>query len=42
MAETIIARQSELAALDDFLEGIPGGTRALLFEGEAGIGKSKF
>jgi DNA-binding CsgD family transcriptional regulator len=41
VAETIIARQSELAALDDFLDGIPDGTRALLFEGEAGIGKTR-
>ena len=40
MVGSIIARQSELAALDDFLAGIAEGPEALFFEGEAGIGKT--
>ena len=41
MVGSIIARQSELAALDDFLAGIAEGPQALFFEGEAGIGKTR-
>ena len=41
MVESIIARQSELAALDDFLSGIAEGPHALFFEGAAGIGKTR-
>jgi DNA-binding CsgD family transcriptional regulator len=37
----IIARQSELAAIDDFLERISEGPRGLFLEGEAGIGKTR-
>ena len=40
MVGSIIARQSELAILDDFLAGIAEGPEALFFEGEAGIGKT--
>ena len=41
MVGSIIARQSELAALDDFLSGIADGPQALFFEGAAGIGKTR-
>jgi DNA-binding CsgD family transcriptional regulator len=41
MVGNIIARQSELAALDDFLAGLAEGPQALFFEGEAGIGKTR-
>jgi DNA-binding CsgD family transcriptional regulator len=41
MVESIIARQSELAALDDFLESAPEWPRAFYFEGAAGIGKTR-
>src|SRR5439155_4512215 len=36
----LIGRQEELAALIGFLGGLRGGPRALVFEGEAGIGKT--
>ena len=41
MAEGIIARQSELAALDDFLASADEWPAALYFEGAAGIGKTR-
>jgi DNA-binding CsgD family transcriptional regulator len=41
MVGSIIARQSELAALDDFLESAHAWPRALYFEGAAGIGKTR-
>jgi DNA-binding CsgD family transcriptional regulator len=41
VVQSIIARQSELAVLDDFLAGIAEGPQALFFEGEAGIGKTR-
>ncbi len=40
MAEQIVGRRSELAALSEFLEAVPAGGAALLFEGDAGIGKT--
>jgi predicted ATPase len=40
MAEPIIGRRSELKALARFVEAVPMGGRALLIEGEAGIGKT--
>ena len=40
MAEPIIGRRSELRALGRFVEAVPAGGRALLIEGEAGIGKT--
>ncbi|MDQ3895495.1 MAG: AAA family ATPase, partial [Actinomycetota bacterium] len=36
----IIGRETELALLADFLDNLPGQPRALLVEGEAGIGKT--
>ena len=36
----IIGRDGELAALEAFLDDVQGGCRALVLEGEAGIGKS--
>jgi DNA-binding CsgD family transcriptional regulator len=41
MVGSIIARQSELAALDDFLERSDDWPSALYFEGAAGIGKTR-
>jgi DNA-binding CsgD family transcriptional regulator len=41
MVEAIVGRQSELTALDAFLERIPEGPQGLFFEGEAGIGKTR-
>ena len=41
MVGSIIARQSELAALDDFLERARESPQALYFEGAAGIGKTR-
>ncbi len=41
MVGSIIARQSELAALDDFLESVDEWPSALYFEGAAGIGKTR-
>ncbi len=40
MAEQIVGRRRELAALGEFLEAVPEGGSALLFEGDAGIGKT--
>ena len=40
MADEIIGRREELLALDGFLEAVPAGGRALLLEGDAGIGKT--
>jgi AAA ATPase domain len=40
MAEPIIGRRSELKALARFVEAVHVGGRALLIEGEAGIGKT--
>lgn len=36
----IIGREAELSAVSHFLDGMAAGARALLFAGEAGIGKS--
>jgi DNA-binding CsgD family transcriptional regulator len=36
----VIGREAELAAVAAFLDAIPEGAHALLFEGEAGIGKT--
>src|SRR6478752_6849132 len=41
MAASLIARQSELASLDELIARIGDGPRALFLEGEAGIGKSR-
>ncbi len=40
MATEIIGRREELVALGAFLEAVPAGGSALLFEGDAGIGKT--
>ena len=40
MAEQIVGRRSELAVLGEFLDAVPAGGSALLFEGDAGIGKT--
>src|ERR1700675_2469529 len=40
MADEIIGRRLELVALGEFLEAVPAGRPALLFEGDAGIGKT--
>ena len=40
MAEQIIGRRTELQALARFIEAVPAGGRALLMEGDAGIGKT--
>ena len=40
MAHEIIGRREELIALGEFLESVSAGGSALLFEGDAGIGKS--
>ena len=41
MVGRIIARQSELAALDDFLQSADAWPHGLYFEGAAGIGKTR-
>jgi DNA-binding CsgD family transcriptional regulator len=40
MPASVVGRDAELAALSDFLAGIPDGARALVLEGEAGMGKT--
>ena len=40
VAQDLIGRSAEQAALADFLDSPYEGTRALLLEGEAGIGKT--
>ena len=40
MAAEVIGRREELLALEVFLETVPAGGRALLLEGDAGIGKT--
>jgi DNA-binding CsgD family transcriptional regulator len=40
MAEEIIGRREELLVLGEFVEAVPAGGAALLFEGDAGIGKT--
>src|SRR5215469_16708673 len=40
MAGTVIGRDEELAAIGAFLDGVWSGPRALVFAGEAGIGKT--
>src|SRR5438105_4410826 len=40
MTEEIIGRRDELVALGEFVEAVPTGGPALLFEGDAGIGKT--
>jgi predicted ATPase len=36
----VIGREREIAVVSAFLDSVPSGPRALLVEGEAGIGKS--
>jgi predicted ATPase len=36
----VIGREREIAVVSAFLDSVPRGPRALLVEGEAGIGKS--
>jgi hypothetical protein len=38
--ESVVGREREVAALTAFLDSIPSGPRALLLEGEPGIGKT--
>jgi DNA-binding NarL/FixJ family response regulator len=38
--DLIVGREAELAAVERFIERVPGGPAALLIEGEAGIGKT--
>ncbi len=38
--QTLVGRQGELATVTAFVDAIPEGPRALLLEGEAGIGKT--
>jgi predicted ATPase len=38
--DAVIGREREIAVVSAFLDSIPGGSQALLLEGEAGIGKS--
>ena len=40
MAHEIIGRQEALLALDEFLDAVPMSGAALVFEGDAGIGKT--
>ena len=40
MPASVVGRDAELAALSDFLAGIPEGAAALVLEGEAGMGKT--
>ena len=40
MASAVIGRDEELAAIGAFLDGVWSGPRALVFAGEAGIGKT--
>jgi DNA-binding CsgD family transcriptional regulator len=40
MTASVVGRDSELAALSDFLAGIPDGASAFVLEGEAGMGKT--
>jgi len=40
MAQIVIGRQPELARIEAFLAGIPLGARALVIEGEPGMGKT--
>jgi AAA ATPase domain len=40
MAPQVIGREAELAALQPFLDAVPEGPVAWVFEGEAGIGKT--
>jgi len=40
MSASVVGRDAELAALSDFLAGIPDGAAALVLEGEAGMGKT--
>jgi DNA-binding CsgD family transcriptional regulator len=40
MATAVISRDEELAAIGAFLDGVWSGPRALVFAGEAGIGKT--
>ncbi len=38
--EGLVGRRAELELISQFLDGIPSGPRGLVFEGEAGIGKT--
>ena len=40
MADEVIGRSGELLALAAFVEAVPSGGRALMLEGDAGIGKT--
>jgi DNA-binding CsgD family transcriptional regulator len=41
VSRAIVGREHELGAVAAFLESVPGGVRALLLEGEPGIGKTR-
>jgi hypothetical protein len=40
LSEAVVGREQELAAIDRFLEALPDGGRAIVLEGEPGIGKA--
>jgi DNA-binding CsgD family transcriptional regulator len=40
LREQLVGRRQELAAIDAFLDGLPGGGSALVFAGDAGVGKT--
>ena len=40
LREQLVGRRQELAAIDAFLEALPGGGSALVFAGDAGMGKT--
>jgi DNA-binding CsgD family transcriptional regulator len=40
MPSSIVGRDVELASLDEFLAGLSAGSRAIVLEGEAGMGKT--
>ena len=40
MTQVVVGREPELARIDAFLARVPGGARALLIEGEPGMGKT--
>jgi DNA-binding CsgD family transcriptional regulator len=40
MPSSIVGRDAELASLDEFLAGLSAGSRAIVLEGEAGMGKT--
>lgn len=40
MSGSVIGREREIAAANDFLDGVAGGSRSLLLVGEPGVGKT--